>query len=120
VKIYLDENVAGRELTARLARDDHAVAGPADAGLLGASDADQFVHAIEGGLTVVTKDTEDFEGLHRVVIASGGEHPGILLVRRQNDPTRDMTARGIATAINKLQASGAPLANQVHILNQWR
>ena len=86
MKLYLDENTSDRELTSRLLREGHTVAGPADAGLLGASDADQFVHAIQTGMAVVTKDADDFHGLHRVVIASGGSHPGILLGERSTNP----------------------------------
>jgi hypothetical protein len=31
-----------------------------------------------------------------------------------------MTAQAIATAIGKLVAAGVPLANDLHVLNQWR
>ena len=43
--------------------------------------------------------------------------PGILIIRFDNDPTRDMTPRHIVTAIARLESAGVPSENQVHILH---
>src|SRR6266850_1851515 len=40
---------------------------------------------------VLTRDYEDFKLLHDLVLLARGHHPGILVVRRDNDPTRDMS-----------------------------
>ena len=48
------------------------------------------------------------------------ENPGILVVRFDNDPRHNLTGRGIAGATSKLEASGVPMVDQIHILNQWR
>jgi hypothetical protein len=69
---------------------------------------------------VLTQDSEDFEDLHDLVMAAAGHHAGILIVRIDNDPRRNLTDRGIATAISKLESSGTPIRDQIHILNQWR
>ena len=53
-------------------------------------------------------------------MAAGGQHPGILLLYHENDPTRDMTSRSIAVAISKLEASDVPLANHLYVVNHWR
>jgi hypothetical protein len=45
---------------------------------------------------------------------------GILIVRRDNDRRRDLTPRGIVTAISHLLAANSPIENQFIILNQWR
>jgi hypothetical protein len=58
--------------------------------------------------------------LHDLVLASGGGHPGILIVYAENDRRRDLTPRGIAMAITKIEATGLPLADQLHSVNQWR
>lgn len=63
---------------------------------------------------------EHFEELHNLVLAAGGHHPGIFVICRENDPTRDLTRRGIVQAIANLLASGIPLADGFHILNHWR
>ena len=96
------------------------VAVPANVALPGASDPRHFAYAILSGSVVLTQDRDDFRDLHDLVVASAGTHPGVLFVCRDNDPTRDMTPRGIATAIGKLEASGVPFANQVYVLNHWR
>jgi hypothetical protein len=54
------------------------------------------------------------------VQAANGTHHGILVIRSENDPRRDMTDRGIVSAIEKLQSANLPLVNQIHILNHWR
>ena len=58
--------------------------------------------------------------LHDLVLASGGGHPGILLLHFDNDPTRDLHPKGVATAIGKIEASGVRIASEVHVLNHWR
>ena len=49
-----------------------------------------------------------------------GTHPGILIVRRDNDRRRDLTPRGIVTAISHLVAANVPIENEFIILNHWR
>ena len=79
-----------------------------------------LIYSIAQGLPVLTRDAEDFEDLHDLVIAASGHHAGILIVRFDNDPRHNLTDRGIATAITKLEASGLPIRDQIHVLNQWR
>jgi hypothetical protein len=52
--------------------------------------------------------------------AAHGQHPGILIVRADNDPHRDMRDADIARAIGNLELARAPVANEFHILNHWR
>jgi hypothetical protein len=47
-------------------------------------------------------------------------HPGVLIVRRDNDPTRDMQPPMIVRAIRNLIAARMPFVDQFHILNHWR
>jgi hypothetical protein len=42
------------------------------------------------------------------------------VVRRDNDPLRDLRPPGIVRAIARLQAAGVPIADEYHILNHWR
>ena len=55
-----------------------------------------------------------------LIMQAGGHHPGLLIVRRNNDPTRDLTPRGIVRAIANLLAASVPLPDKVHILTHWR
>lgn len=50
----------------------------------------------------------------------GGHHPRVLVVRRDNNPKRDLDQRGIVRAIGKLLAAGVSIAGQFTILNHWR
>ncbi|MBC7853838.1 MAG: hypothetical protein IAF94_10410 [Pirellulaceae bacterium] len=62
----------------------------------------------------------DFDQLHMLIGQSGGMHPGIFIVRRDDDRRRDMSPPQISLAIGKLIKSGVPIANQFIILNHWR
>jgi len=44
----------------------------------------------------------------------------ILIVRFDNDPTRDMTQRGIVAAVTRIESSRMSLGSQFVIVNQWR
>jgi hypothetical protein len=116
----LDDNAADRRLVALLRKEGHSVTIPGDVGQAGATDPRHLLHAIRTGGLILTNDYSDFTDLYDLIIGSGGGHPGILLVYSENDPTRDMTHRGIAVAIKNLESSSVPLENELHVLNQWR
>jgi len=120
MNLYLDDNRADPRLAALLRRDGHRVAVPADVGMSGASDARHLDYAVRCALVVLTADRDDFRDLHDLVLNSGGSHPGILVIRFENDPMKKMKPRHIVTAIAKLERSGLPLRNQIIVLNQWR
>ena len=120
MRIYLDDNTTDSRLVTELRKRGHDVVEPTDAFLGGASDARHFVYAIEKRLVILTRDADDFRNLHLIVIASRGEHPGIFLVRFDNDPTKDMKPGGMAAAVDRIDASGLPLSNQLFVLNHWR
>jgi hypothetical protein len=84
------------------------------------SDPRHFLHAIKTDFVVLTRDYEDFLELHDVVQATGGQHPGILAIRSDNDASRDMKDRDIVRAIGNLERAGVPVASEFHVLNQWR
>jgi predicted nuclease of predicted toxin-antitoxin system len=120
MKLYLDDNQADRKLATLLVNAGHGVVRPADVGLAGATDARHFEHAIREGLVVLTRDRKDFRDLHQLVLTAGGSHPGMVVVRFDNDPTRDMKSKHIVAAIAKLERSGLQLTDQVVVLNHWR
>ena len=68
----------------------------------------------------LTRDHGDFGDLHDLVLACGGHHPGMLVVRFDNDPRHNLTDRGIVTALANLEASRTPIPDQIHVLNHWR
>ena len=44
----------------------------------------------------------------------------VLLIYEDNILGKDMEPADIVRAITKLLASGIPIANEMHVLNQWR
>ncbi len=120
MKIYLDDNFADKTLAALLVKAGHTVVRPADAGLAGETDILHLEYAIREQLILLTRDRRDFWNLHQLVQTSGGRHHGILMVRYDNDPTRDMKPKHIVGAIGKLERAGYDPANAVVILDQWR
>ncbi len=120
MNLYLDEDTANRRLVTLLSNAGHSTAVPTDARLSGASDARHLIYTIQRSLVLMTRNHDDFFDLHEMVLTAQGMHPGILIIRLDNDPTRDMTPRQIVTAIGHLESTGIPLANQAYILNHWR
>ena len=89
-------------------------------GLGSVSDARVLAWAVAQDRPVLTRDHEDFADLHDLVVAVGGHHPGILVVRFDNDPRHNLTERAIATAIGNLESSGVAVVDRIHVLNHWR
>lgn len=120
MRIYIDEDLSSGLLTRILQKAGHDVLTAVTAGTLGSSDAAQLTFAIRDLRVCLSRNYDDFEELHFLVQAAQGQHQGIVIVRRENDPTRNLTPKGIVTAIGKLEAASAPVANEYIILNQWR
>jgi predicted nuclease of predicted toxin-antitoxin system len=120
MNLYVDDNFSNPALVGLLRKANHQVVRPADASMRGASDAKHLEFAIRSGFAILTADRVDFRDLHDLIQASGGTHPGILLVRFENDPKRDMKPKHIVAAINNLERSGHSVVGQIAILNQWR
>jgi hypothetical protein len=88
--------------------------------MLGRSDPHQFIAAIRSHRILITANHRDFVDLHDRIVASGGRHAGLLTVRYDNDPTKDMKAKNIVTAIGKLERAAVAIANDYIVLNAWR
>lgn len=120
MKIYLDDNITSGLLINLLHKAGHDVQIPSDVGLAGQDDAVHLAHAIRQSRVAVSEDYSDFQNLHDLITAAHGHHPGIFVVRKDNDPRRDLTPRGIVRAIANLIAAGFPIADQYTALNHWR
>ena len=107
MSFLIDENASSPRLASRLLAQGHKPVLASDVGLLSVTDARVLIFAIAQALLVLTRDSEDFEDLHDLVMAAVGHHAGILIVRFDNDPRHNLTDRGIATAISKLESPSA-------------
>ena len=120
MNLYLDDDSVHGVLIRLLEGAGHDVLTPADVALVGADDSVHLTRTIFNDRVLVSHNHDDFNNLHELVAASNGRHPGILIIRKDNDPRRDMTPRGIVNAIAKLVAANAPIEKQFVILNHWR
>jgi predicted nuclease of predicted toxin-antitoxin system len=120
MNLYLDDNSAKASLAAALRRAGHQVTVPADHGLASSSDARHLAGCAGRSEVLLTRDHDDFLELHDLVQATRGRHPGVLVVRADNNPARDMKDRDIIRAIANLESAGVPVENEFTILNHWR
>jgi hypothetical protein len=115
VRLYLDEDIASKELTSRLAATGHDVLSP----LRGEPDSRCWRHAQEQDAAVVTMNVVDFV---RLAEATEG-HSGLLLVYRENDPTRDMSAASVVAAVARVAETYRDpffLKGAIAVLNRFR
>jgi hypothetical protein len=120
MKLYLDDDIVAKLLVRLLIQHGHDVEEPVTAGLSGSDDPIHLTHAVQSGRVFLSANHDDFRLLQNLLMVAGGHHPGILVVRKDNDPRRDLSARGIVNCIAKLVAAQVPLADQFIILNHWR
>ncbi|MFL5242477.1 MAG: DUF5615 family PIN-like protein [Gemmataceae bacterium] len=120
MKIYLDDNITDGRLVTQLQKAGHGVVSPLDVGTSGMTDPNHLIFAIKQRLVLLTKNYDDFEDLHNLVIAAGGGHFGVFTVRADNNPTRDMKIKTITSAIGRVERSGIEVTNQLVVLNHWR
>ena len=118
--LYLDDDSVHGVLIRRLGDGGYDVLTPRVAGTAGHADPVHFMCAIRTGRVLLTHDHEGFTLLHELVLLAGGHHPGILILRRDNDPTRTMSPGAIVRAIHNLTASHLLIPDAVQVLNHWR
>jgi len=120
MKIYLDDDSAEVLLIRLLQGAGHDVVTADQVGNRGIEDPAHFLYAVRDGRAVITRNHDDYKLLHDLIIGAGGHHPGVLVVRQDNNPKRDLKAKGTAHALRKFVKSGSPVADQFIILNHWR
>ena len=119
MRLYLDDDSVSPALVRLLRQAGHDVVIPIDRGLAGANDPLHLARAIREERVCLTCNYGHFGDLHELIMQAHGHHPGILIVRQDND-ARDMRPWEIVKAIGKLQAAAIPLADEIIVLNQWR
>jgi hypothetical protein len=120
MRLLIDENMSSPRLASRLRAREHDPVLAQDVGLLSTADARVMIWAIGQALPVLTRNARDFEDMHELIMAASGHHTGLLIVRFDGDPRHNMTEQGIAAAISRLESSGVPIADRLHVLNQWQ
>ena len=118
--LYLDDDSVDPLLIRLLRNAGHDVRIPSELGLSGQQDAVHLRHAIREVRTLLTGNHDDFAFLHDLIVEAEGHHGGVLVVRRDNNPKRDLSSKGIVRAIANLLAAQIPLRDQFMVLNHWR
>src|SRR5687767_1689364 len=120
MRLYLDEDIASRELVRALAKAGHDIMTPLGVDLMGRSDTVQMAHAVSDKRICLTMNAHDFEDLHDLIIVCQGSHPGIFTVRSDNDRRRDMKPGHVVTAIKNVMDTISSVQNHLICLNEWR
>jgi len=105
MRIYLDDDSAADLLVRLLRQSGRDVQVPSTVGLAGEDDSVHLSFAIRDERAILTGNHRDFLNLHNLIMQAQGHHGGILVVRRDNDPRRDLTPTGIVRAVQNLMAA---------------
>ncbi len=115
LRLLLDEDSQAKLLVTLLRIASHDVLTVNEAALSGQPDSVVFDYARKEGRLVLTRNYDDFQALHE----ANPLHPGILIVYRNADESKNMSFLAIVKAIANLEAANVPLANQFISLNSW-
>jgi uncharacterized protein with PIN domain len=88
MRLYLDDDSAGALLCRLLRQAGHDVQVPADVGRAGDEDVIHLAHALQEDRVLLSHNQRDFRNLHNLLMLAQGHHPGVLIVCRDNDPSR--------------------------------
>jgi hypothetical protein len=118
--LYVDDDTLDPALILALRRAGHDVRTPAEAGLAGAKDAAHFRRAIREGRALLSRNYDDFEKLHELVVEAQGLHSGVLIVRFDRQKQRFLKPHEFVRTLRKLESAGAPIADEFTVLNHWQ
>jgi hypothetical protein len=120
MNLYLDDDSVHGLLVTLLRKAGHDVVIPADINFVGREDPEHFMQAVAGARVLLTHNDRDFSKLHDLIRIAGGHHAGVFVVRKDNDSKRDMSTKAIVRAIANFTASGMPVEDGFHVLNNYR
>lgn len=115
LRLSADEDVQSRILVQFLRDAGHDALTVNDAGLQGEADEAVLDRAIVDGRTLLTRNPADFLELH----TANPDHPGILAVYQDNDPSKNMSRRDLVRAIANIEASETPIRGPFLALNSY-
>jgi predicted nuclease of predicted toxin-antitoxin system len=115
LKLLVDEDTQDRLLVKLLRNAGHDVITVNESGLMGEADPVVLDYARANDRLLLTYNCGDFEALHQTFPT----HPGLLVIYRDADRSKNMSFQEIVKAIANLEAAAVTLANQFIPLNQW-
>ncbi len=118
--LYIDDDTIDTALILALRQAGHDVRTPAEAGLSRAKDPVHLKQAIREGRLLLSRNYDDFQKLHELVVEARGRHPGVLIIRSDGPKRHNMKHHDIVRALRKLESAGVPVADEYTILNHWQ
>ncbi len=120
MRVYLDDDLDSNLLINLLRSLWHEVISPRAVGTRGAPDEEHLRYAADNHLVLMSANAGDFVQLSRQWAEKQIGHSRVLIVYRENNPTRDMSFREIAEAVGMVEESTIPIANTCQNLNFWQ
>ena len=111
--LYLDDDSVHSVLVRLHQNAGHDLRIPANLGLTGREDPVHFRFAIRENRVLLTSNYKDFHWLHELILEAKGHHPGIFVVRKDNNPKRHLTSVGIVRAIPSSKQLINPLLTSI-------
>jgi predicted nuclease of predicted toxin-antitoxin system len=115
LRLLIDEDSQAQRLVNLLRNAGHDVITVNEAGLMSKPDTVVLNYAIQQERLLLTRNCNDFLALHK----TNPNHPGILAVYQDPDPSKNMSYLSIVKSIANLETSSYSVANQFISLNQW-
>jgi predicted nuclease of predicted toxin-antitoxin system len=119
LKLLVDEDSQGKLLVNQLKKAGHNIHTVNDVDLRSASDIAVFAYAINHNYVMLTHNCIDFSELAEQILQQGKHHSGLLLIYKDNNPTKDISVAAIIKALKNLQNSKLILIDQTIILNKY-
>lgn len=116
LRFLLDEDAQASLLAKLLRQAGHDVVTVNEAGLVRQADSIVLEYARGEMHLLITYNCDDFEALHD----ANPFHPGILVVYRDANASKNMSFRMMVSALANLEAANIPLENQFIALNPWK
>ena len=115
LRLLIDEDTQAKLLVILLKRAGHDVVTVNDIDFMGRIDPLVLDFARKDNRVLLTQNCDDYEALHEI----NPNHPGILAVYNDDNPSKNMSFKAIVRAISNLEAASIPLPGQFIPLNAW-
>ena len=116
MRLLVDEDSQAKTLVRLLREAKHDVVTAEQAGLNALDDREVLTRAVSEGRAILTRNCADFLSLH----GQNSDHPGILAVYQDANPTGNMNYADIVRAVGNVERSGVPVVGAFLVLNAWR
>lgn len=116
LQLLIDEDTQAKPLVRLLKAAGHDVLTINDLNVAGTPDDEVLALAQKDNRVILTRNCDDFKKLHE----RDPDHPGILMIYRNSDRSKNMKYGDVVRAINDLENAISALRGQCVVLDRWR